>query len=135
MIDLQWLSERLCEVVAWQLANPGSTDGPEIPWGGRRIWAIFLALNATRGSGGFGPLPISNVEIEAYLRLNGEIMRPWEMEIVRAMDRAYMEAAMNRNADGGNDGSSLFSDLKRMAKKNQVNSRPMSPQVFDALFG
>lgn len=137
MIDLQWLQDRLCDVVRWQLANPGVTDGPEVPWAGRRIWAIFIALNATRGSGGFGPLPISNLEIEAYARLNRETLRPWEREILRAMDVAYMQAVMNRGEPeqngGDNGGSSLFADLKRMARNN-VNKRPMTPQLFDAVF-
>jgi hypothetical protein len=58
MIDIDWLSDRLCNALRWQLANPGAEDGQEIPMAGRRLWAIFTDLNATRASG-MEPSPIS----------------------------------------------------------------------------
>jgi hypothetical protein len=41
MIDLTWLQHQLCDVLRWQLANPGATDGPEVPIAGRRCGASF----------------------------------------------------------------------------------------------
>lgn len=83
MIDFRWLSERLCDALRWQLANPGGEDGPEIPMAGRRVWGIFLELNATRGAG-MAPNPISFSEIEAYSRMRREPVRPFEVTMLRA---------------------------------------------------
>jgi hypothetical protein len=79
-------------VLRWQLAHPGGEDGPEIPMAGRRLWGIFIDLNASRASG-MGPSPISYVEIEAWSRLRREPVRPFEVTMLRALDRAYLEAA------------------------------------------
>jgi hypothetical protein len=117
MIDFRWLSDSLCDVLRWQLANPGGEDGPEVPIAGRRVWSIFLELNATRASG-MGPSPISYGEIEAWSRLRREPVRPFEVTMLRALDRAYLEAA---RAD------------KDPAPK--ISKRPFSLKLFDALFG
>src|SRR6185312_3211151 len=66
----------MCEAPRWQMANPGRHGGPEIPWAGQRFWQMFTALNKARGSAGFGPLPISYMEVEAYSRLAREPVRP-----------------------------------------------------------
>lgn len=120
MINLDWLSDRLVEVLQWQLANPGRDDGPEVPYAGLRVWSIFLELNATRGAGGFGPAPISYAEIEAWSRLRREPVRPFELDIIRALDAAYMKAA----ATGPGETS-----------KPEVSSRTMTTELFDAMFG
>ncbi len=122
MIDLSWLSDRLCEALKWQLANPGRTDGPEIPWAGKRIWSIFLDLNATRGSNGWGPNPISYSEIEAWSRLHREPVRQHELDILRAMDAAYLEYATQHASKG------------QQTPFQPSSSRPMSPALFDAVF-
>ncbi|MCO5131213.1 MAG: hypothetical protein M9932_11680 [Xanthobacteraceae bacterium] len=93
MISLEWLRDRLCDALRWQLAHPGRTDGPEIPPAGRRVWGIFLALNAGRCGGMNGPNPISAVEMEAWSRLHREPIRPFELDILHALDRAMLSAA------------------------------------------
>jgi hypothetical protein len=79
-------------VLRWQLANPHSEDGPEVPIAGRRVWDIFLELNATR-TVGMAANPISVGEIEACSRMRREPVRPFELDMLRALDRAYLEAA------------------------------------------
>ncbi len=93
MIDLDWLSGRLCDVLRWQLANVGANEfaGPEVPWGGRRVWSVFLELNGTRTGNGFGPNPISSAEIESYARIRREPIRSWELTILREMDRTFLD--------------------------------------------
>lgn len=122
MIDLSWLSDRLCEALRWQLAHPGRADGPEVPWAGRRIWSIFLDLNAARGSNGWGPNPVTHHEIEAWAWLRREPVRPWELDILRAMDAAYLEHATQHASKG------------QQTASQQSSSRPMSPALFDAVF-
>lgn len=98
MIDLDWLSDRLCDVLRWQLANIGAHElaGPEVPWAGRRAWSMFLELNGTRTGNGFGPNPISDVEIESYARIRQEPIRSWELTILREMDCTFLEAVSKR---------------------------------------
>lgn len=122
MNDHAWLRDCLVDVLRWQLTNPGAVagyDDPIVPPAGHRVWAIFLALNAARGSSGFGPLPIGMQDMESYARLHRTPLRPFEVEILEALDRAYLDAAIERRSDG---------------KRQEVSSRPMSPELFDAVF-
>lgn len=149
MIDLEWLSDRLCDVLAWHLANPDCGDGPdapEVPPAGERVWGIFLALNSSRTGGGHGPNPISHVEIEAWSRLYREPLRAFELDIVRQLDMAWMRAAAYRAENVGKPddevGPPMTPDLFRAVFKGErpkpkpdVNSRPFSLEVFDAVLG
>ena len=85
MIDFRWLSDSLCDVLRWQRANPGGEDGPEVPTVGRRVWSIFLGLDATR-TVGMAANPISFGEIEIYSRARREPVRPFEVTMLRALD-------------------------------------------------
>jgi len=119
LIDLQWLSEQLCDVLHWQLADhdPQHPDAPEVPWAGRRIWSIFLDLNATR-TVGFAPNPISLVEIESWSRLRREPIRPFELEILQALDAAFLKAAR----------------VMSERKPEEPLGPPMTPSLFRAVF-
>lgn len=119
MIDLDWLSDRLCDVLQWQLANPDATDGPDVPFAGRRVWGIFLELNATRAVG-MAANPIAFAEIEAWSRMRREPVRPFELTMLRALDRAYLEAARAK---------------QDKPEKPVISARPFSFELFDAQFG
>ncbi|HVV43186.1 MAG TPA: hypothetical protein VHC94_19220 [Nitrobacter sp.] len=122
MIDLQWLSDELCTILRWQLEHPGDHDGPEVPWAGQRVWGIFLDVHATRGSNGFGANPISYGEIESWSRLRREPVRPFEMDIIRALDIAYLEAVAKK------------AEAQATPEQPQVSGRKLSPALFDAVF-
>jgi hypothetical protein len=138
MIDLDWLSDRLVEALRWQLANPGATGGPDVPFAGRRVWGIFHELNATRGAG-MGANPISFAEIEAWSRLRREPVRPFELDMIRALDRAYLECAAASREEANEEplGPPMTPDLFRAVYKGQrrapkVSARPFSLELFDA---
>ena len=119
MIDLDWLQDRLAGVLRWQLAHPGgadSDDAPDVPIAGQRVWSLFLSLHAARGGNGFGANPLSNTEIEAYARMAREPIRPFEFEIIRALDRVYLEASRDQGKP----------DVSPVAKE---------PATADAIFG
>jgi hypothetical protein len=121
MIGFEWLSDRLGDVLRWQLANPGRpADAPEIPYAGQRVWDIFLRLHESRGGGGFGPSPISYEAMEAFSVITGEVLRTWEIEIVRVLDREWMKAVTSKSDTG--------------TSTAPVSTRPMSPALFDAMF-
>jgi hypothetical protein len=115
MIDIDALTDQLCEVLTWQVSNPGRKDGPEIPYAGLRVWGLFLKLHEQRGVA-FGPCPISYTDMLSLARISGEAIRPWEAEIIRALDRAYLSAVNKKEGAA------------------EVSSRPMSPALFDAVF-
>lgn len=115
LIDIDVLTDDLLAVLRWQLGNPGRRDGPEIPYAGLRVWGLFLKLHEQRGAA-FGPCPISYTDMLSLARISGEAIRPWEAEIIRALDREWLSSA------------------NKAETKTEVSSRPMSPALFDAVF-
>lgn len=67
-------------------------DAPELPLVMEPLWADFLQLHNTRGSSGFGAARISFVDIDAWQRVTGVRLRPWQIEAIRAADNAYFAA-------------------------------------------
>lgn len=103
--DEIWARDNLVRALTWRLEKQqaGSaydeSDAPPIISGLVRLWNIFMQLNDTRGSNGYGMNPISFQEIEAMIRLTGNPLRSWEVEIIRAMDAAFLAIANRQNDD------------------------------------
>jgi len=53
------------------------------------LWDVFVALSATRSA----EAGIACTEIEAWQRLHGVRLSPWEVETIMAMDRTALDAA------------------------------------------
>ena len=64
----------------------------EIPLHGSHIWDWFWTLSNARGSSGFGASPLCFTEIRAWIEVTGVSVHPWEIDAIRAMDGAYMQA-------------------------------------------
>jgi hypothetical protein len=71
-------------------------DEPEIPPAGEHLWIWFWEINAGRGSTGWGPAPLSYQEIDAWARLSGCDLRPWEVRVLKSMDGAFLAAAAKK---------------------------------------
>lgn len=54
----------------------------------RPIWQTYEALSDTRHDGA----PITHLEIEAWQRLHGIVLTPWEVDTLLDMDRAALSA-------------------------------------------
>jgi hypothetical protein len=67
--------------------------GPDLPLAAAHLWQWFLELDSARGSNGWGLNPVGYAEIEAWARLTRRSPAPWEIEILRALDRARLVAA------------------------------------------
>lgn len=65
-------------------------DAPTLPCGCEELWSIFCELSACRGSNGFGPSRITFVDIDAYQRVTGTKLLPWEMKAIRKADDAFL---------------------------------------------
>jgi hypothetical protein len=56
---------------------------------------VFLDLSAARGGTGYGPLPVTFPEIEAWARLHGGL-DAWEIRLIRDLDAVWMADAHAR---------------------------------------
>jgi hypothetical protein len=73
-------------------AQTGQLDpelAEELPAEAAALWGAYLQLSASRARG-FGPSAITYVEIEAWQRLQGVQLTPWELDTLTAMDLAAM---------------------------------------------
>jgi hypothetical protein len=82
------------------------------------VWEWFVYLDRKRFHNGYSYLPISHLEIDAWARLHGETPAAWELRALSAMD---IEKILLLNASDDEN-------------KDVVSSRPMSMELFDALF-
>jgi hypothetical protein len=65
---------------------------PPLPPALAYLWQAFLRLASRRQSSGFGPMKLGWSEIEAFNRLSGLALRPWEIEVIEALDDRWMAA-------------------------------------------
>jgi len=80
-----------CERAAFLSARAREElQGPELPPGCGYVWTWFCELHAARGGNGYGPNPISYAEIEAWARLTGRHLTPWEVAALRVLDQVWM---------------------------------------------
>ena len=104
--------------------NLVSGQAVTVPEAGRVFWQIFSALAETRTWHMSGPNAISYEEIRSFCTLQRWSLKPRHVEILRAMDSAYLEhfySKQKNKADG----------VKTIGKA----SGDISPALFDAVFG
>lgn len=64
--------------------------GPEFPFALAYLLDWFQELQLSRTGNGFGPNPIAYQEIEAWQRLNGIELEPWEIQALKRIDLEWM---------------------------------------------
>ena len=62
-----------------------------IPIEGQYIFELFWRLRACIGGSGFGPNPISNMEIMAWMLNMGVNLSPGEIRTIQKLDSVYMD--------------------------------------------
>ncbi len=80
-----------------------SGEPPAVPDLGRDLWAIFIGVARSRTYHAAGPNPISYAEIEAYCRLYRWPLEPHHIDVLTAMDDAWLTHAygqMKARQDG-----------------------------------
>ncbi len=65
---------------------------PDFPEEYTFAWEAFLDLNSCRGSNGFGLNAISFTEIDAYCRLTGKVLLPYEINGINTIDSCFLKA-------------------------------------------
>lgn len=71
-------------------------NAPELPHYLEPLWRDFREMHSSRGSTGFGPAPISFVVIDAWQRVTGIRLKPWQVEAIRRADNAYFASLPKR---------------------------------------
>lgn len=92
-----------------------------LPEGSRPLWAAFCALSQARSYGALGPNPIAFSEIAAWAQLTRTPLAPHHVEALRALDRAWIAAAISK-VEGGH-------------AEQQNAPQPISAALIDAMFG
>lgn len=118
------LRDQLCNALRDHLRLKGR---PRVPEAGRLLWSAFIEISAARGFYQFGPAPISFAEIEGWSRLTGTPLAPHHVEIIRAMDEAFVEHF--QNAARGEKTPEGVETIQR------GSGQALSPALFDAVMG
>jgi hypothetical protein len=96
---------------------------PAIPAGGELLWTWFCDLNSGRTFHAHGPNPIGWGELQAYAALTRWPIARRHIVVLQAMDRAYLEFDRAERMPGA------------QGKVAARSGRPMSPALFDTIFG
>lgn len=96
----------------------GRRGAPSLPPEVAPIWAMFCDMSAARGH----MVPISYQEIEAYGRLTGAPLTPWEVEQIRALDIVALGIwakgpSKRRTSANGADPRSIDRVLDRVGRR------------------
>lgn len=115
------LKKQLCTAVRESLA--GRQGRP--PEAGRQLWDAFQGLSATRTYHPAGPNPIQPGEIAAWCRLMRLPLAPHHVDILLAMDQAWLDHAyaVTKKAPEG---------VKTLPP---LSEHPLTLGAFDAVFG
>lgn len=62
------------------------------------VWQAFCRLSGRRGSNGFGINPIGWCDLDAFCRLSGLRLAPWEIRLIEQLDDLYREQ-FNKRAE------------------------------------
>lgn len=73
--------------------HPSLIDAPTLPPGCSTLWSDFVHLHRRRGSDGMGPSMITDMQIEAFERVQRVTLQPWQIEAIIAADDAFFEVS------------------------------------------
>ncbi|KRA42092.1 hypothetical protein [Devosia sp. Root635] len=63
---------------------------PTFPEAVQYLWTTFVRIRRRNAGNGFGATPITWADLDAYSRLSGMRLLPWEIEIIEQLDDAYL---------------------------------------------
>lgn len=116
------LEAQLCNVVQKHVIGQKCY----IPEAGRDLLGAFSHLSHARSNSTHGPNPISFTEIEAWSRLMRVPLRPIDVAIICAMDKAFIKAWCRKRDMGQAEG------VKALPP---ISQQPLSAALLDAVMG
>lgn len=93
------------------------------PEPGRDLWNAFQCLSTTRTYHAAGPNPIQPTEILAWCKITGLPLAPHHVDILLAMDQAWLERAYRKVAPEG---------AKTLPP---ISKTPLTAGLLDAVLG
>lgn len=73
--------------------RPSDLDPPcDFPYQLQEAWDWFLSLSQARGSNGYGPNPITYLDLQAWATMTGNKPSAREVELIMSLDMAFFEA-------------------------------------------
>ena len=75
---------------------PEQLEPKELPYELHYLWSWFNDLSSSRGYAEFGPLPLTYQELRAWADMTMNIPTAWEIDVIRNIDRAYIEETMKK---------------------------------------
>ena len=97
----------------------GHRAPPSLPVEAESAWHAFQMLSSARGA----MQPIGWQDIDAYCRLTGDDLSPWDIEQVRALDAMALQIwndkarkGPTRTRSAGNDAAGIDRVLSRAAR-------------------
>ena len=85
--------EQVCESSGGKVRDPLLEKEIQIPIEGLHLFELFWKLRSGIGGSGFGPNPISQLEIRCYVMNFGIDLSPGEIGILQSLDHHYIEHA------------------------------------------
>lgn len=70
-------------------------SAPELPVALYPLWDDFLALHRSRAVG-MGTARITFADIDAWQRVTGAVLRPWQIEAIQRADDAFLNSISKR---------------------------------------
>ncbi|WP_293510060.1 hypothetical protein [Parvibaculum sp.] len=58
----------------------------------RYIWTTYHRLRGRKGAGLNGAEPISWPDIDAFMRMTGNRLAPWEIQLLESLDNIFLSA-------------------------------------------
>lgn len=86
------VGEKLAHIERTTGRRPAALDGPPVPFQLAHLLEWFGELNAGRTDIRVGANPLTWEGMDAWARLTGRDLRPWEVGLLRALDRTYLLA-------------------------------------------
>ena len=74
--------------------------GPGVPDEASELWDAYLRLSASRRAG-MGMSPLALVDIEAWCRLTGVRLTPWELDTLIELDSACLAILAKQKDSNG----------------------------------
>jgi hypothetical protein len=65
---------------------------PEFPMPLMYLWSAYNRIRRRKGGNGFGAVPIEWSDIDAFNRLSGMALVPWEVAMLERLDDAFLMA-------------------------------------------
>ena len=78
-------------------------ETPPFPGALLYLWQAYLRLARRRGSGGVGANPIGFADIDAFVRLTGIRLAPWEVEMLEELDDMQRAEFARRPGEEGDE--------------------------------